>query len=123
VVASKHLKFTGRDFVVGALGVQELGFDGAIDYKSEDVKHALAQHCPKGIDIYFDNVGGDILDKLARGARIVICGAISRYNNTTGVKGPANYLSPERHPARPASHLRIRASYLRHTPHRRSGSE
>lgn len=76
---------------------QTLGFDAAIDYKSEDVKKALRQHCPKGIDVYFDNVGGDILDivltQLARKARIIICGAISQYNSTTGVKGPANYLS------------------------------
>jgi NADPH-dependent curcumin reductase CurA len=77
--------------------VDELGFDAAIDYKSQDVKKALAEHCPKGIDVFFDNVGGDILDaalaNLARGARVVICGAISQYNNTTPVKGPANYLS------------------------------
>jgi NADPH-dependent curcumin reductase len=61
------------------------------------VKNALRQHCPKGIDVYFDNVGGDILDtvllQIRRGARIVICGAISQYNNTTPVKGPSNYLS------------------------------
>ena len=61
------------------------------------MKKALRQHCPKGLDVYFDNVGGDILDitltQLARHARIVICGAISQYNSTTGVKGPANYLS------------------------------
>jgi len=77
--------------------VNELGFDAAIDYKSEDVKKALAERCPQGIDVYFDNVGGDILDaaltRLARQARIVICGAISQYNNTTPIKGPANYLS------------------------------
>jgi NADPH-dependent curcumin reductase len=77
--------------------VKDLGFDAAIDYKSEDVRKALQQHCPKGIDVYFDNVGGDILDaaltQLARGARIVICGAISQYNNTTPIKGPSNYLS------------------------------
>jgi NADPH-dependent curcumin reductase CurA len=77
--------------------VDELGFDAAIDYKSQDVKKALAEHCPKGIDVFFDNVGGDILDaalsQLARGARVVICGAISQYNNTTPVKGPSNYLS------------------------------
>lgn len=77
--------------------VNELGFDGAIDYKSEDVKKSLRQHCPKGVDVYFDNVGGDILDavltQLARNARIVICGAISQYNSTSGVKGPSNYLS------------------------------
>lgn len=76
---------------------QTLGFDAAIDYKSADVKAALRQHCPKGVDVYFDNVGGDVLDivltQLARKARIVICGAISQYNNTTAVKGPSNYLS------------------------------
>lgn len=75
----------------------ELGFDAAIDYKSADVKQALREHCPKGIDVYFDNVGGEILDavltRLARHARIVICGAISQYNNTTPVQGPTNYLS------------------------------
>ena len=74
-----------------------LGFDAAIDYKGEDVKAALKAHCPDGIHVYFDNVGGDILDaalsRLALHARIVICGAISQYNNTTPVKGPANYLS------------------------------
>ncbi len=77
--------------------VRELGFDAAIDYKSEDVKKALKQHCPKGVNVYFDNVGGEILDivltQLTRHARIVICGAISQYNSTSGVKGPANYMS------------------------------
>jgi NADPH-dependent curcumin reductase CurA len=77
--------------------VNELGFDAAIDYKSDDVKSGLREHCPKGVDVYFDNVGGDILDivltRLARKARIVICGAISQYNTTTGVKGPSNYMS------------------------------
>ncbi len=77
--------------------VQDLGFDGAIDYKSEDVKRALATHCPNGIDVYFDNVGGEILEaalaRLALHARIVICGAISQYNTTTVMKGPANYMS------------------------------
>lgn len=75
----------------------ELGFDAAIDYRSEDVKDGLKRHCPKGIDVYFDNVGGDILDaalaRLARHARVVICGAISQYNAEGGMKGPANYLS------------------------------
>ncbi|MES2259143.1 MAG: NADP-dependent oxidoreductase [Pseudomonadota bacterium] len=76
--------------------VDELGFDAVIDYKSEDVAAALKQHAPNGIDVYFDNVGGDILDaalnRLAMGARVVICGAISQYNNTTPIKGPSNYL-------------------------------
>jgi NADPH-dependent curcumin reductase len=80
------------DYVVNALG-----FDAAIDYKAEDVRVALGRHCPKGIDVYFDNVGGEILDaalaRLALHARVVICGAISQYNTTTAVKGPANYLS------------------------------
>jgi NADPH-dependent curcumin reductase CurA len=77
--------------------VKELGFDAAIDYKSEEVKQALRKHCPEGIDVYFDNVGGDILDavltQIARKARIVLCGAISQYNNTGPIKGPSNYLS------------------------------
>ena len=77
--------------------VQQLGFDAAIDYKSQDVKKALREHCPDGIDVYFDNVGGDILDaaltRITRHARIVICGAISQYNSTSGVKGPSNYMS------------------------------
>ena len=77
--------------------VNELGFDACIDYKNGDVRAGLKEHCPKGVDVYFDNVGGEILDmvlaKITRGARIIICGAISQYNNTAPVKGPANYLS------------------------------
>ena len=77
--------------------VEELGFDAAIDYKKDDVNAALKTHCPNGVDVYFDNVGGDILDavllNLALHARIVICGAISQYNSTEAIKGPANYLA------------------------------
>jgi hypothetical protein len=77
--------------------VEDLGFDACIDYKGEDVGAGLRRHCPDRIDVYFDNVGGDILDaalaRLAMHARIVICGAISQYNATDGVKGPSNYLS------------------------------
>jgi hypothetical protein len=77
--------------------VDELGFDAAVDYKHEDVRTALRRHCPDGVDVYFDNVGGDILDaalaSLARNARVVLCGAISQYNSTTGINGPSNYLS------------------------------
>ncbi|TFW18118.1 NADP-dependent oxidoreductase [Duganella callida] len=80
------------DFVV-----RELGFDACIDYKNESVRDGLRQHCPQGVDVYFDNVGGDILDtvltRINLKARIVICGAISQYNNTTPVQGPSNYLS------------------------------
>lgn len=77
--------------------VRELGFDACIDYKGGSVKDGLKAHCPEGVDIYFDNVGGEILDtvltRINRRARIVICGAISQYNNTTPVQGPKNYLS------------------------------
>ncbi len=77
--------------------VKELGFDACIDYKAGPVKDGLKEHCPSGIDIYFDNVGGEILDavltRINRKARIIICGAISQYNNTTAVQGPKNYLS------------------------------
>jgi len=76
--------------------LRSIGFDAAIDYKHDDVKAALKQHCPKGVDVYFDNVGGDILDavltQLAMHARIVICGAISQYNEAR-MKGPSNYMS------------------------------
>ncbi len=75
---------------------EELGFDAAIDYREADVAAALAEHAPDGIDVYFDNVGGDVLDaaltRLARGARVVLCGAISQYNEDR-MRGPANYMS------------------------------
>ena len=77
--------------------IREFGFDACIDYKNQDVRKGLKEACPAGIDIYFDNVGGEILDivltRINLKARIVICGAISQYNNTAPVKGPSNYLS------------------------------
>ena len=77
--------------------VDEFGFDSTIDYKSEDVLAGLKRECPQGVDVFFDNVGGDILDavlsRLNFKARVIICGAISQYNNKEAVKGPANYLS------------------------------
>ncbi len=80
------------DFVV-----KELGYDACIDYKSGDLRAGLKEHCPNGVDVFFDNVGGDILDavltRINMRARIIICGAISQYNNTAPVKGPSNYLS------------------------------
>mgnify|MGYP003385898087 CR=1 FL=1 len=93
--------------VVGIAGGQEkcdwvvgtLGFDACIDYKASasSVHKGLKEHCPKGVDIFFDNVGGDILDsvlaRINQKARIVVCGAISQYNSTEGVVGPKNYLS------------------------------
>ena len=75
---------------------EELGFDAAIDYKRGDVRAQLREHAPDGVDVYFDNVGGEILDdvlrRIARGARIVLCGAISQYNAEQPPRGPANYM-------------------------------
>ncbi len=91
--------------VVGIAGGQEkcdyavntLGFDACVDYKAGDIRKSLKAACPDGIDVYFDNVGGEILDvvltQINLKARIIICGAISQYNNTTPIKGPSNYLS------------------------------
>jgi NADPH-dependent curcumin reductase CurA len=74
--------------------VEEFGFDACIDYREGSVRKAVRELAPGGVDVYFDNVGGEILDDvlacLARGARVVICGAISQYNEDA-VRGPANY--------------------------------
>lgn len=76
--------------------VEELGFDAAIDYKAGDLRRQLRTHAPDGIDVFFDNVGGATLEaalsRLARGARVVICGAISQYNASDELRGPANYM-------------------------------
>src|SRR3954451_11556108 len=102
-VAGQIAKAKGAGRVVGIAGgaekcqwiVDDLGFDAAIDYKSEHVGRRLHELCPDGINVYFDNVGGEILDaalaNLAWGARVVICGAISQYNEDT-MKGPSNYM-------------------------------
>jgi len=75
----------------------ELGFDAAIDYKSESLYPALKAACPQGIDVYFDNVGGETLDAalafLRFRGRVALCGAISQYNSTEAIRGPQNYLS------------------------------
>jgi NADPH-dependent curcumin reductase CurA len=75
----------------------ELGFDGAIDYRSEDVSKRLKELCPDGIDVFWDNVGGEILEaalnRLALHARVVFCGAISGYNDTAPPPGPRNYVN------------------------------
>lgn len=102
-IAGQIAKLSGAAKVIGIAGgpekcralTEELGFDAAIDYRAGNVRRALREHAPRGIDVYFDNVGGEILDDvlvcLARGARVVICGAISQYNETQ-VRGPANYM-------------------------------
>jgi NADPH-dependent curcumin reductase CurA len=96
-----RIKEAGR--VIGIAGsdekcawlVKELGFDGAVNYRSEDVRSRLAILCPQGIDLYFDNVGGPLLDvcleQLALRGRVVLCGAISTYNSPNRVPGPSNY--------------------------------
>jgi NADPH-dependent curcumin reductase CurA len=75
--------------------VDELGFDAAIDYKAQDIGRALAALAPDGVDVFFDNVGGEILDALlphlARGARVVLSGGLSQYN-ADQARGPSNYL-------------------------------
>jgi NADPH-dependent curcumin reductase CurA len=75
--------------------VNEAGFDGAIDYRSEDVGTRLSQFCPEGIDVYFDNVGGPILDEVLSRinlyARIVLCGHISTYDLQRPASGLKNY--------------------------------
>ncbi|MBO0860522.1 MAG: NADP-dependent oxidoreductase [Chloracidobacterium sp.] len=77
--------------------VDELGFDAAINYKTEDVRQGLKRTCSNGIDIYFDNVGGEILDAalamINLRARISICGMISQYNATSPVPGPYNLIN------------------------------
>ena len=80
----------------------DLGVDAAIDYKGEDVASSLREHAPDGVDVFFDNVGGSqldvVLDQIRERARIVICGAISQYDNMDAVQGPSMYLRlAERH--------------------------
>jgi NADPH-dependent curcumin reductase CurA len=76
---------------------EELGFDAAIDYREGAVHRAVRAIAPEGVDVYFDNVGGEVLDSalrtLRRGARIALCGAISTYNATEPAPGPAHYMS------------------------------
>lgn len=74
----------------------ELGLDAAVDYKGGDVGEQLSAACPDGIDVFFDNVGGDVLDlvldRINPGARVTICGAISQYDHMDDVQGPKLYL-------------------------------
>lgn len=77
--------------------VEEAGYDAAIDYKAGDVKQQVKEQCPNGVDVIFDNVGGVILDamlaRIATGARVVICGGISRYESGGLPAGPSNYFN------------------------------
>ncbi|HEX4187759.1 MAG TPA: NADP-dependent oxidoreductase [Solirubrobacteraceae bacterium] len=101
--AGQIAKLKGAARVIGIAGgsqkcgwiADELGFDATIDYKGEDVSARLRELAPDGIDLYFDNVGGEILDaclaQLALRGRVVLCGAISSYNERGAIAGPANY--------------------------------
>jgi hypothetical protein len=103
-VAGQIAKLQGAR-VVGIAGgpskcawlTKEAKFDAAIDYKHEDVTAKLRELCPKGIDVYFDNVGGEILDavlgQIAMRARVVLCGGISGYNEATPPPGPRNLMN------------------------------
>ncbi|HEX4252232.1 MAG TPA: NADP-dependent oxidoreductase, partial [Pseudonocardia sp.] len=79
-----------------AMLTEELGFDAGVDYKAEGLGKRLREAAPDGVDVFFDNVGGEVLyaglARLRRGARVVICGAISQYNSGLA-EGPKNYLS------------------------------
>jgi NADPH-dependent curcumin reductase CurA len=102
-IAGQIAKIAGAR-VVGIAGgpekcrvvVEDFGFDACIDYREGNLQAALKQHCPKGVNVYFDNVGGPILDavlgRLAHKARVVLCGVISSY--LTGEHpGPSNYVN------------------------------
>jgi NADPH-dependent curcumin reductase CurA len=103
-VAGQIAKIKGAAKVIGIAGgpdkcrwlTDTLGFDAAIDYKSESVLQRLKAECPDGINIFFDNVGGDILDdallNMAQNGRIVLCGGISSYNEAELPAGPKNYM-------------------------------
>ncbi len=103
-IAGQIAKLKGC-FVIGIAGsaekcrwlIDDLGFDAAINYKAQNVGEELDRLCPNGINIYFDNVGGEILDtclaRIAMNARVVICGGISRYNTTGPIPGPRNYFN------------------------------
>jgi NADPH-dependent curcumin reductase CurA len=98
-------RIKGASTVVGIAGsaekcawlTDELGFDAAINYKTDDIGAALRKACPKGIDLYFDNVGGEILNtclgQLALRGRVVLCGAIASYNDPSQLIGPQNYVN------------------------------
>lgn len=109
-MAGQIARLLGASTVIGIAGgpskcdflVKELGYQAAIDYRNEDVEARLRELAPGGIDVFFDNVGGDVLDavllNIKEGTRVVICGAISQYDDMANVRGPRNYLKlAERH--------------------------
>ena len=108
--AGQIARLLGAKRVIGIAGgpekghylVDELGYDASVDYRADNVDARLTELAPDGVDVFFDNVGGDILDsvllQIHEGSRIVICGAISQYGDMHNVTGPRNYLKlAERH--------------------------
>ena len=108
-IAGQVARIAGAAQVIGIAGgknkvdflVNELGFSAGIDYRNEDVEKRLAEIAPNGVNLFFDNVGGEVLDavlmNLAEEARVVLCGAVSQYEHMADVRGPKNYLKiPER---------------------------
>ena len=107
-VAAQAAKLAGAR-VIGIAGgsdkcgylTDELGLDAAIDYKNDDINAALSANCPDGIDLYFDNVGGDILsavlNQMNYKGRIVVCGGISQYDDFASAAGPANFMTVVTH--------------------------
>ena len=109
-MAGQIARLLGAQRVIGIAGgpeksaflVNELGFDAAVDYKNENVEVRLRELAPDGVHVFYDNVGGEILDavlmNIVEGSRVVICGAISQYEKMNDVHGPRNYLKlAERH--------------------------
>lgn len=121
-VAGQIAKIKGAKKVVGIAGgpekckwlVEKGGFDAAIDYKKDDLTRRIKELCPGGVDVFFDNVGGEALDaalvNLASGARIVICGGIASGYANWEAPGPKNYMSLVLHGARMEGFLVL--SYL-----------
>ncbi len=103
-VVGQIAKIKGASKVVGIAGgpqkcmwlTQELGFDAALDYKTEDINVRIAEECPEGVNVFFDNVGGEILDaglvNMAMHGSVVLCGGISSYNDVDLPAGPRNYM-------------------------------
>ena len=109
-LAGQVARLSGASTVIGIAGgkhkvdflVNELGYTAAIDYRNENVEKRLAELAPNGVNLFFDNVGGVVLDavlmNIAEEARVVLCGAVSQYENMADVRGPKNYLKlAERH--------------------------
>lgn len=96
IIGCRVIGITGSDEKCAWL-VDDLGLDGAINHRTDDIPAKLRELCPKRVDVFFDNTGGPILDavlgRLADRARVVLCGAISSYNDQFKPPGPANYLN------------------------------